>query len=91
MNFISVTDLQRNTKTCLEKPGFQVIMHNNNMKGMILSQQASELLMDSGVLPQIQEELYEINNKETVDVIQNHRSNKSKPILFDSLIKKYEL
>ncbi len=44
MDFISVTQLQRNTKKVLSDKPFQIILNNNESNGMILSKQAADIL-----------------------------------------------
>jgi len=90
-DYASVTDLQKSPKKVFGKKPFQVILQNNHLAGGLLSQEFTELLMESGILEELQQELFELNDKETVGVIKNHRSGKSKPIAFDDFNKKYGL
>jgi uncharacterized protein with von Willebrand factor type A (vWA) domain len=61
------------------------------MNGIIINKKTSQYLIDSGLLEQIQEELFELNDKETIDVIQKHRLGKSSPVDFDKFNQKHGL
>ena len=90
-NFISTTKLQRSTKSVFSnKKPYQIILHNNDLAWILLSKDLSKILIDSGLLDQIKEELYEANDKETVNIIKNHRSGKTKPVAYDEIMKNYE-
>ena len=88
-DFVSTTTLQRDCKKVLNSKPFQIILQNNKPQGMILSQQATELLTESGILQQIQEEIWEYMDEETVQVITSHRKGKGKPIPLEHFRKKY--
>ena len=57
----------------------------------LFQKEAVEIMMKSGIFDQIREELFELHDKETVAVIQNHRSGKSKPTSFDDFTEEYGL
>jgi hypothetical protein len=88
MHFVSTTQIQRNPKSVFGKEPFQIILSNNKPQGMLLSQEVTEYLEKSGILQQIQEELWEISDSETCDVIQDFRQGGKKDSLLFKDMKK---
>ena len=90
--FIPVTQLQRNTKKVLnsDEP-FQIILNNNDLNGLIVNKETTKFLIESGVLEQLREEMFELNDPLTIRTIKEHRTGKSKPVEFDTFLKKHEL
>lgn len=91
MDTISTTELQKNPKKVIDKKPIQMILTNNKVSGLLLSADVAHLMEDSGLLQQIREELFELQDKETVSIIQKHRAGKSRPVSFDEFQKKYDL
>lgn len=89
--YISKTDLQRNPDKVFSKFPFKIVLNNNKQQGMFISQETVDVLMKSGVLNQIREELFELQDKETIKVIAEHKSGKSKTSALDTFTEKYEL
>lgn len=89
--YISKTDLQRNPDKVFSKSPFKIVLNNNKQQGMFISQETVDVLMKSGVLSQIQEELFELQDQETIQVIADHKSGKSKPSPFEQFTQKHEL
>jgi hypothetical protein len=84
-DFISITALQRNLKSIFaSKKPMHVVLSNNAVTGIVLSKEASKLLLDSGVLEQLREELWELHDKDTADLVTQSRSGKTKPVPFAS-------
>lgn len=91
-SFVPATQLQRNAKKVVNsKSPFQIILNNNEMNGIIVNKKTSQYLIDSGLLEQIQEELFELNDPKTVDIIKKHRQGKTSPIGFDEFNQKHGL
>ncbi len=89
-DLISITDLQRNLKKVfVSKQSIRVVMSKNAVIGLIFSKEAAERLLDSDVLRQIREELWELNDPETRDLVRRSRTGQTKPIPFDTFAKKY--
>ncbi len=88
--FISITHLQRQLKKVFySKTPMRVVLSHNAVSGIVFSQEAAELLLKSGALDQIQEELWELHDKETRDVVIRSRKGETKPIPFDTFAKEY--
>ncbi len=90
-DFISITDLQKNMKATLasRKQPIRIIMSKNKVTGLIISKEATELLMKSDVLTQLREELWELNDPETRDLMIRHQKGLTNPVPFDSFAKEY--
>ncbi len=88
-SFVSITDLQRGLKKIFySKQPIHVVLSNNAVSGIVFSKQAAELLLESGALDQIREELWELQDKETVDLVRRSRKGKSDhSVPFDTWVK----
>ena len=64
-------------------------MSNNDLTGIVLSKEAAKIILDSGVLDQIREELWELNDPETVQLALDSRQGKTHPIPFDDFAKQH--
>jgi hypothetical protein len=92
-DFISITNLQRKMKSVFAsaKP-MHVVLSNNAVSGLVFSKEAAELMMESGLLEQLREELWELHDKETLDLVRSSRKKKhSGSIEFSAFVKKYGL
>lgn len=88
--FISITNLQRQLKKVFySKQPIHVVLSNNAVSGIVFSQEAAELLLKSGALDQIREELWELHDKETRDLVVRSRAGKTKPVPFEKFAKEY--
>lgn len=88
--FISITNLQRQLKNVFSsKTPIRIVLSNNAISGIVISAETAKLLLDSGVIDQLREELWELNDKETRDLVIRSRKGKTKPVPFDSFAKKY--
>jgi hypothetical protein len=88
--FISITNLQRNMKKVFQskKPMF-LVMSNNAVSGLVISKETAKMLMESGVLDQIREEIEELNDPETRDVMMRIENGDITPVPFDDFAKEY--
>ncbi|MFH0770265.1 MAG: hypothetical protein V1926_02705 [Candidatus Peregrinibacteria bacterium] len=77
--FISITNLQRQLKKVFysDQP-IHIVLSNNAVSGIVFSKEAAELLLESGSLDQIREELWELHDPETVQLVQGSRKGKGK-------------
>ncbi|MDO8648653.1 MAG: hypothetical protein Q7R81_02615 [Candidatus Peregrinibacteria bacterium] len=88
--FISITNLQRQLKKVFySKQPIHVVLSNNKVSGIVFSQEAAQLMLDSGMLDQLREELWELDDKETRDLVVRHREGKTRPVLFDGFAKEH--
>lgn len=89
MKYISTTQLQRNPKQVFSKTPFQIVLSNSEVQGMIVSKEAVELMESSGILEQIQEELWELHDQETIKVVTEAREGKGDGKDFNEFMKEY--
>ncbi|MDP3975724.1 MAG: hypothetical protein Q8P95_02295, partial [bacterium] len=68
---------------------FQLILSNNKLQGAVLSADVVKYMADSGLLTQIQEELWELQDKVTRNVVQQSRFSNKKMVSLKSFRKKY--
>jgi hypothetical protein len=88
--FISITHLQRQLKKVFySKQPIHVVLSKNAVSGLVFSKEAAQWLLESGALDQIREELWELHDKETHDLVTRHRKGQAKPVPFRALAKKY--
>ena len=88
--FISITNLQRQLKKVFySKQPIHVVLSNNAVSGIVFSKEAAELLLESGALDQIREELWELHDPETRKLVEDDRAGKTSPIPFDTYLKKH--
>lgn len=89
-SFISVTHLQRQLKSVFSSTQpIHIVLNNNAVNGLVFSKEAAELFLKSGVLEQLREELWELQDKETRSLVRRQRRGKDKPVPFDTFAKKY--
>ena len=89
--FISITDLQRDLKKVFSssKP-MRLVLSKNQITGLIFSKETVKMLMESGLLDQLREELWELNDKETRDlVLRSRKLKKNEGTPFDDFVKSY--
>ena len=88
-DFISITNLQKQLKSVFESSHpVRFVMSKNALVGMVFSKEAAELLMDSDLLRQIREELWEMNDPVTRNLVIRDRLGKTKPVPFESTLPK---
>jgi hypothetical protein len=89
---ISITDLQRQLKAVFSgvEP-MRVVLSNNVVSGIVFSKEAADLMMQSGILDQLREELWELHDKETTELVARDRAGKTAPVSLDSYLKKHAL
>ncbi len=89
-DFISITNLQRNLKSVFasEQP-LRVVLSKNQVSGLIFSKEAATMLLESGLIEQLREELWELNDRETRNVVKTSREGKKKGTSFHDFVKRY--
>lgn len=88
--FTSTTALQREGKKILDSDSFfQIVLTNNEFSGIVIPKKSAQKLMDSGVFEQLEEELWELEDKETCRVIEEGRKNPEKGITFSDFRKSH--
>lgn len=88
--FISITNLQKQLKKVFySKQPIHVVLSHNEVSGIVFSKEAAGLLLESGSLDQIREELWELQDKETVALVRESRKGKGKhSVPFEAWAKK---
>lgn len=73
MEFTSPTEIIRKGAKAFEKSDEMVILKNNNFLGLYLWGELGKAVQESGLIQQIREELWEMNDEETVNSIMEYR------------------
>ena len=75
--FIPATKLQRESKAVFaaDTP-FQIVLKGSEVNGIVVNKQMAEMLLNSDVLEQLEEELLEAQDTTTVNLIQAARAGK---------------
>ena len=88
--FISITNLQRQLKKVFySKQPIHLVLSNNAVSGLVFSKEATELLLESGALDQIREELWELQDTDTRDLVMRSREKKTRSLAFKDFRKKH--
>ena len=74
MNFTTTTEISRKWSKIFEMYDEAIVLNNNKNIWLLLWWKLAEALLDSWVLQQIREELWEINDKETTNSISQYKS-----------------
>ncbi len=92
MRIISTTELSRKGKKAFDGLLYSTVLYNNKDIGMIIGKELADALEDSGVLQQVREELWELNDPETVEIVKRYREWKqSDEISLEDFRKKYDV
>jgi len=76
-NFVATTKLKRDTKAVLNADApFQIILNNSEVGGILVNKKMAEALLDSDVLQELREELWEAHDPTTSKLIKNARQDK---------------
>lgn len=73
MNFTTTTEISRKWSKVFEMYDEAIVLNNNKNIGLLLWGKLAQALLDSWVLQQLREELWELNDKETVDEVLSYR------------------
>ena len=74
MQITSITDLMRNGKKSFTKAPYSTVVSNNEPVGTILSAEFSALLTKNGVLDQLLEEYWELQDPTTRTLVESYQS-----------------
>ena len=90
MQFATTTEISRKGSKAFSWTKEIIILNNNKMLGLYIPWELWQAILDSWVINQIREELWELNDKETVETIRNYKSWKqSDSISLSDYRKKY--
>ncbi len=67
----------------------RVVLSKNRVNGIVFSKEAASLLLESGLLDQLREELWELNDAETRATVLRLKEGKAKPVSFNAFAKRY--
>ncbi len=92
MQFTTTTEIARKWSKIFKELDEAIVLNNNKNIWLLLWWELAQALLDSGVLQQLKEELWELNDKETVDTIMNYKSwDRSNMIILSDYRKKYNV
>lgn len=91
--FIPTTKLQRQTKAVFDSDEpFQIVLKDNEVNGIVINKATAKALLETNILAQIEEELWEAQDETTQKLINNSRSGrKSDSIELKAFRKKHVL
>jgi hypothetical protein len=90
MNFTTSTQIARKWSKAFAITDYAIVLNNNKNIGLIVWSKFAEALLDSWILQQLREELWEANDKETRDIVKKSKMwNYSKSISLDDYRAKY--
>lgn len=69
MHFTTTTEISRKWSKIFESYDEAIVLNNNKNIWLLLWWKLAEAVMDSWVIQQIREELWEVENKETSDLV----------------------
>lgn len=74
MNFTTTTEIARKGSKAFNIKDYSLVLNNNKNIWLIIWEELWKALIDSGILQQLREELWEINDRETVETIKKYKS-----------------
>jgi len=73
MEFTTTTEISRKWSKAFSQTKETIILNNNKMLGLYLPAELWQAVLDSWIINQIREELWELNDKETVKTIRDYK------------------
>lgn len=73
MQFTTTTEIARMGSKIFQEYDEAIVLNNNKNIWLLLWWKLAQALLDSGVLQQLKEELWEINDNETVETIRKYK------------------
>ncbi len=73
MEFTTTTEISRKGSKAFSKTKETIILNNNKMLGLYLPAELWKAILDSWIIHQLREELWELNDKETVETIRAYK------------------
>lgn len=90
MKFTTTTEIARKWSKIFSELDEAIVLNNNKNIWLLLWWELAQAVLDSGILQQLREELWEINDKETIETIKKYKSgDKTWNISLDDYRKKY--
>ncbi len=92
MQFTTTTEIARKGSKIFKNLDQAIVLNNNKNIWLLLWWQLAQALLDSGVLQQLKEELWELNDQETCDLVSWYKKwDKSDSISLNNFRKKYNM
>lgn len=73
MKFTTTTQIARKWSKIFEELDEAIVLNNNKNIGLLLWWKLAQALLDSWVLQQLREELWEINDRETSSLVSSYK------------------
>lgn len=90
MQFTTTTEIARKGSKIFQEYDEAIVLNNNKNIGLLLGGKMAQAVLESGILRQIREEIWEINDSDTTQLINKYKSKKtSDSIRLDDYEKKY--
>lgn len=74
MDFTTTTELARKGSKIFSEFSEAIVLNNNKNIWLLLGWDLAQAVLDSGVINQIREELWELNDKETSTTVKKYKS-----------------
>lgn len=74
MDFTTTTEISKKWSKIFQIYNEAIVLNKSKSIGVILGWKLAQAVINSGILEQIREELFELQDKETLKVIKNYRS-----------------
>lgn len=74
MNFITTTEIARNGSKSFKTRDYSLVLNNNKNIWLIIWEELWKALLESWVMDQLREELWETHDKETTTLIKKSKS-----------------
>lgn len=92
MYFTTTTEIARKGSKVFSTFDEAIVLNNNKNIGLLLGWDLAQAVLDSGVITQIREELWESNDKTTSNLVEWYQKwKKSDSISLNDFRKKYEI
>jgi len=92
MQFTTTTEIARKWSKVFSEYQQAIVLNNNKNIWVIFGWELAQAILNSWVVEQIKEELWELNDKETVDLVVWYKEwKKSDSISLDDFRKKYAI
>jgi len=91
MKFTTTTEISRKgSRLFKELKQEAIVLHNNKNIWLVLGWELAQAVLDSGIIQQIREELWELQDKETINLIKAHKNwEQTDSISLNNYLEKY--
>ncbi len=90
--FTTTTEIARKWKKAFDGLFYNTVLYNNKDIWMIIGKELADMLQENGILDQIREELWELNDPTTCELVEKSRNGEySDSISLEDFRKKYNV